>query len=192
MSSFREIGFDFNRLPDGKEVYATLPARIGQELDPLYEALDTPYTIYSIFEGANQIAYVHGVNVPGSGGTIQVFVAVNLSGQLTKVFFQRFESPAAAVLKEKSFRARFEGLDLSDFYKNLYYQTQQVGSGRDKVGAIQPSALPSIGESDFRAVLKGLRKNLVILDLAVFNRKFEPFFAQLQKQRALPASGAKP
>ena len=37
-------------------------ARVGGDLDPVYEAFDTPYTLYSVFAGERRLGYVHGIS----------------------------------------------------------------------------------------------------------------------------------
>ena len=44
---------------------------------PIYETYETPYTVYSVFKGQTKIGIVHGVNVPGKGGVIQVFLSTD-------------------------------------------------------------------------------------------------------------------
>ena len=72
MTSYREDVKEMHRLPGGAAAHDMLRARVGNDLDPVYEAADTPYTLYSVFHGDQRIGYVHGVNVPGRGGVIQI------------------------------------------------------------------------------------------------------------------------
>ena len=156
MTSYKEELKEFPRLKDGVGLFKALKERLGGDFDPIYENFETPYTLYSVFKGRSKIGIVHGVNVPGKGGVIQVFLSMDpKTAAIGKLFFQRFESPAAAALRDKAFRARFEGLTLADFDKNDH-----------------PVAAPEIGadgRSDYDAALRGVRKNLVLLDLFVFN-----------------------
>jgi hypothetical protein len=104
------------------------------------------------------------------------------SAEIRGFFFQRLESPAAAQLRNKEFRRQFEGLSLADFYKHDYYVIAQPGAAADKVGAIKrPPALDARGEPDYLATVRGLRKNLILLDFFVYGRRFEPFFEKAQE-----------
>ena len=173
MTSYKEEPKDLSRLKDGERIYKDLKERLGSDLDPLYEALDTPYTVYSVFKGEDLVGQVHGVNVPGKGGVIQVFLSLDpKSGEVRSLFFQRLESPAAKKLRDKEFRGRFAGLSLADFYKHDYYQAVEPGSDKDRVAAIPD---PTAGDPDFPAALRGVRKNLILMDLLVWGRRFEPF-----------------
>jgi hypothetical protein len=188
MTSYKEDLKEFTRLKDGKELFQALKERLGSDLDPIYETYETPYTVYSVFQGKSKVGVVHGVNVPGKGGVIQVFLSTDPeSGTIRRFFFQRLESPAAKALKGKEFRAQFEGLSLADFYKHDYYAAAEPGADADKVGKIKPPELGAAGKPDYAASLRGVRKNLILLDFFVYGRRFEPFF-----ERAKQAKEKKP
>lgn len=181
MTSYKEELKEFKSLKDGEALYKSLKARIGSDLDPIYESFETPYTVYSVFNGDKKIGVVHGVNVPGRGGVIQVFLSTDpKSGDIRKMFFQRLESPAAAELKKKEFTAQFAGLNLSDFYKHDYYSAAQPANPNDKIKKIKAPKLDAVGLPDYEASLRGIRKNLVLLDLFVYGRRSDPFFEKAQ------------
>lgn len=155
---------------------------MGSDLDPVYETYETPHTVYSVFKGANLIGIVHGVNVPGKGGVIQVFVAVDPeSGEIRSFFFQRIESPAAKALKRKEFREQFRGLTLADFYKHDYFRVAEPTSEKDKVARMASPEVGESGKQDYQASLRGLRKNLILLDMFVFNLKYESYYQRSQE-----------
>src|SRR6187455_3065898 len=161
MTTFKEELLAFPKMKDGAAAFKGLRARLGSDLDPIYETYETPYTVYSVFKGQTKIGVVHGVNVPGKGGVIQVFVAADpASAEIKRFFFQRLESPAARQLRAKEFLAQFTGLTLADFYKHDYYAAADPGSKADKVGAIKPPVLDAAGKPDYLATLRGVRKNL--------------------------------
>ena len=100
MTSYREDVKELGKLPQGRAGYEALRERVGGDLDPVYEAFDTPYTLYSVFQGAAKIGYVHGVNVPGRGGVIQIFLAVDpATAAIGRMFYQRLESPGGTALR---------------------------------------------------------------------------------------------
>lgn len=182
MTTFKEDLKEFPRLKGGADLYKGLKARLGSDLDPIYETYETPYTVYTVFKGAAKIGIVHGVNVPGKGGVIQVFLSLNPeTAEIRAFFFQRLESPAARQLRAKEFRAQFTGLTLADFYKHDYYAAAEPGAKADKVAAIQPPPIDPNGRPDYLASLRGIRKNLILLDFFVFDKRFEPFFERAQQ-----------
>lgn len=184
MSSFKEELKEFPRLSGGAALFQALKERLDGDLDPIYETFETPYTLYSVYKGKAKIGVVHGVNVPGKGGVIQVFLSTDPeTAEIRRFFFQRLESPAAKALRAKEFRARFEGLTLADFYKHDYYAAAEPGAAADRVGRIKPPALSEDGENDYRAALRGIRKNLILLDFFVYGRRFEPFFERAKAAR---------
>jgi len=120
--------------------------------------------------------------VPGKGGVIQVFLATDpKTAEIRNFFFQRLESPAARQLRAKEFRAQFNGLTLADFYKHDYYAAASPGAKADKVAAVKAPALDPAGKPDYQASLRGIRKNLILLDCFVYGRRFEPFFERAQQ-----------
>ncbi len=178
MTTFKEELSELPRLQDGAAIFKGLKARLGSDLDPIYETYETPYTVYSVFKGPTKIGVVHGVNVPGKGGVIQVFLSLDpVRAEIKSFFFQRLESPAARQLRSKEFRAQFTGLTLGDFYKHDYYAAVEPGAKADKVAAVKPPPLLDAGgRPDYEASLRGIRKNLILLDFFVYGKRFEPYF----------------
>jgi hypothetical protein len=185
MTSYKEELEEFPRLKGGAELFKSLSARLGSDLDPIYETYETPYTVYGVFKGKERIGVVHGVNVPGKGGVIQVFLSTDpKTAEIRRFFFQRLESPAAAKLRDKAFRAQFEGLTLADFYKHDYYAAADPGADADKVGRLAPPKIDAAGKPDYDATVRGIRKDLILLDLFVYGRRFEPFYEKAQAAKA--------
>ncbi len=185
MTSYKEDAKDLTKMKDGERLYKDLQVRLGSDLDPLYEALDTPYTLYTIFKKDEIIGIVHGVNVPGKGGVIQVFLSTDpKTGEIRNFFFQRIESPAAKALKNKEFRAQFTGLTLADFYKHDYYAVAEPGSDKDTVAKVKDPTTDEAGKPDYQATLRGIRKNLILLDIFVYELRNEPFYAKAQEALA--------
>src|SRR5437588_10164540 len=67
MTTYKEELVEFPKLKDGTVLFKGLRARLGSNLDPIYETYETPYTVYGVFKGAVKIGVVHGVNVPDKG-----------------------------------------------------------------------------------------------------------------------------
>lgn len=192
MTTYREEVRQLDLMPGGKEMFELLKERVGSDLDPVYETYDTPYTLYTVFKGSEVIGIVHGVNVPGKGGVIQVFLATDpKTGEIRQMVYQRLESPAARALRDKAFRAQFEGLSLADFYRHDYYAAADPGSERDKVGRLANPAKGAPGEEDFGASVRGVRKNLILLDLFAYERRHEPFHQRAQEALAKLKEGKK-
>jgi len=185
MTSYKEEARELGKLKDGKKAFEGLKERLGSDLDPIYETFDTPYTVYTIYKGNDLIGIVHGVNVPGQGGVIQVFLSTDpQSGEIKQFFFQRIESPAAKALNDKTFRAQFAGLTLPDFYKHDYYKVADPKSDKDKVGQLKPAAVEENGKADYEAAIRGVRKNLILLDLFIYENKGEPYYVRAKESLA--------
>ena len=182
MTTFKEDLKEFPRLTDGAALFKGLKSRLGSDLDAIYETYETPYTVYSVYKGATKIGIVHGVNVPGKGGVIQVFLSLDpVTAEIRSFFYQRLESPAAKQLRSKEFRAQYAGLTLADFYKHDYYAKVQPASKADKVAAIKPPVVDANGKPDYEASVRGIRKNLILLDYFIYGQRFEPFFVRAQQ-----------
>ena len=182
MTTFKEDLKEFPRLTDGAALFKGLKIRLGSDLDAIYETYETPYTVYSVFKGTTKIGIVHGVNVPGKGGVIQVFLSLDpATAEIRSFFYQRLESPAAKQLRSKEFRAQYAGLTLADFYKHDYYAKVQPTSKADKVAAIKPPVVDANGKPDYEASVRGIRKNLILLDYFIYGQRFEPFFVRAQQ-----------
>ena len=182
MTTFKEDLKEFPRLTDGAALFKGLKSRLGSDLDAIYETYETPYTVYSVYKGATKIGIVHGVNVPGKGGVIQVFLSLDpTTAEIRSFFYQRLESPAAKQLRSKEFRAQYAGLTLADFYKHDYYAKVQPASKADKVAAIKPPVVDANGKPDYEASVRGIRKNLILLDYFIYGQRFEPFFVRAQQ-----------
>src|SRR5579864_7828777 len=62
MTTYKEELMEFPKLKDGAALFKGLRARLGSDLDAIYETYETPYTVYSVFKGAVKLGVVHGVN----------------------------------------------------------------------------------------------------------------------------------
>jgi hypothetical protein len=190
MTTFREDLRNFETLPEGSTLYQQLQERVGGDLDPVYETLETPYTVYLVYQGEKLIGVVHGVNVRGKGGVIQVFLSTDpSSGEIRNFFFQRLESPVAKALKSKDFRDQFKGLTLADWYKHDYYRLSGQPSEQDHIVKIQKPTISADGDMDYEASMRGIRKNLILLDMFFYNHRFEPFYQRAKEALAKRAQG---
>ncbi len=183
MTSYKEEVRDLSRMKNGKAIYGSLRERLGSDLDPMYESFETPYTIYTIFRGSEVIGYVHGVNVPGRGGLIQVFLSMDpQTGSIRRMFYQRLESRAAQALRSKEFLDQFKSLTLADFYRHEYYRVIEPGSKKDVISRIQNPIQDERSKTDFYATLRAVRKNLILMDFFVYQNQFEPLYQEVKAE----------
>jgi len=137
--SIKEIG--------GGGLYQKIEAALGDKFDPVYEAMDVPYSFYKVLKGRETIGYVHGVNQKGVFGGMQLIISTDLAGKIINFYYQKMSSPEAAKFMDKDFTGKFNGLALTDFLKG-------------NIGISDPSK--ESGE-DFRYTLRGVKKNLILL-----------------------------
>ncbi|MDD5155951.1 MAG: hypothetical protein PHF11_05675 [Candidatus Omnitrophica bacterium] len=132
----------------GQELYKKIEKELGDKFDPVYEAIDVPYAFYDVLKGKEVIATIHGVNQKGEYGGMQLILATDLNGKILDFFYQKMSSPEAGRFMNKNFTSQFIGLGLNDFLKGNF-------------GIKDPSSNSS---EDFQATLRGLKKNLILLD----------------------------
>jgi len=152
----------------GEPMFKEIETRLGDTFQGLYETSDVPYTVYEIFKGTEKIGYIHGVNQKGQYGGIQVFLSLDMEGNIKAFYFQKLTSRAAKELRNEAFGKQFAGLNLTDFYN------YDVKTGKNAT----PSKLDAIknpspeAESDFRAALRATKKNLILMDEFVLGNKY--------------------
>lgn len=146
----------------GETMLRRVEKRLGDRFHGIYETIDVPYTIYEIHNGKRKIGYIHGVNQKGQFGGIQVFAALDPDGRIKSFYIQKMTSQWAKKLRDPKFGRQFVGMTLKDF--EAYDPASGKGSGR--VAEVRNPAPEA--EEDFRASLRALKKNLVLMDEFVF------------------------
>jgi hypothetical protein len=161
-SSYKTIDFSIAQR-GGDPLLKRIEKRLGASYLPLYAPIDTPYTLYEIYRGTTKIGYIHGVNQKGQYGGLQVFIAQDLAGRVKTFYIQKITGSSACKFRDAKFYRKFVGLSLRDF--DSYDPVRGKGSG--KIAAIENPA-PEM-ETDFYGVLRGLKKNFVLMDEFVFS-----------------------
>ncbi len=150
----------------GDVLLKKIEARLGDSFKGLYETIDVPYTMYQIYKGTELIGYIHGVNQKGLYGGIQVFLALDLEGTIRAFYFQKLTNQSAQLLRDPAFGKQFIGLSLLDF--DSYDVASKTAPPGSKVAAIKNPAPDA--EGDFKAALRGAKKNLILCDAFLFGR----------------------
>jgi len=162
----------------GEQLLREIEDRLGDRFQGLFETIDVPYTVYEIYRGSEKIGYIHGVNQKGQYGGIQAFLSLDLSGTIKTFYLQKLTSKAARQLRSPEFGRQFEGLTLADFYAYDVVNLQPLAETR--VTRIQNPALEA--QTDFRAALRAVKKNLILMDEFVFGNRYLPVFSGRPKQ----------
>lgn len=139
----------------GEALFQNIEKELGDKLDPVYEAIDVPYSFYDVLKAKEVIAHIHGVNQKGTYGGMQLIIATDLKGKILAFYYQKMSSPEAPKFFDKAFTGQFAGLTLDDFEKG-------------SVSIADPSKNSS---GDFKATLRGLKKNLILLRELKLNRE---------------------
>jgi hypothetical protein len=156
----------------GDALLKQIEDRLGDKFQGLYETADVPYTIYEIYKGTDKIGYIHGVNQKGQYGGIQVFLVLDMDGNIKSFYFQKLTSKAAKELRDPGFGKQFDGLNLSDFY------AYDIVSGKSAVpGKVDQIKNPSPeAEQDFKASMRATKKNLILMDEFIYGNKYLKYF----------------
>ncbi len=152
----------------GEPLLRRIESRLGEKYLALYAPIDVPYTLYEIYRGEKKVGYIHGVNQKGQFGGIQVFMAQDLDGRIKSFYLQRISGQMANRLRDPNFCRKFVGLSLKDF--DSYDPVSGRGSGR--IAEIR-NPVPEM-ETDFYGVLRGLKKNFILMDEFVFAAQGPP------------------
>jgi len=151
----------------GETLLRKIEARLGDTYKGLFETIDVPYTMYRIYEGADLIGFIHGVNQKGRYGGIQVFLALDLEGKIKAFYLQKLTSQSAALLRDPAFGKQFVGLGLEDF--DAYDPAAGTARPGSRVAALNNPAPDA--EDDFKAALRGTKKNLILCDVFLLGGK---------------------
>ncbi|GMO57346.1 MAG: hypothetical protein Ta2D_03110 [Rickettsiales bacterium] len=121
--------------------------QLGDKFTGIYETIDVPYTIYTIFKGEEIIGYIHGINQKGKYGGLQVFLGYDKKWTVTDFYIQKLTSKNAKDLRSAEFAKQFVGLSLHHF------NTSHI-----------KNPLPD-DDIDFKAILRAVKKNLILVDV---------------------------
>jgi hypothetical protein len=150
----------------GQQLLSEIESRLGDKFQGLYETIDVPYTLYTIYKGDGVIGYIHGINQKGQYGGLQVFLSYDARGSIRDFYYQKMTNRKAEALRSQDFAKQFTGLSLADFQN---YNPLTMSGGSAKVTAIKN---PGTGDAtDFNATLRAVKKNLILTDIFVFNKR---------------------
>jgi hypothetical protein len=161
-TTYKEIYFSIAQR-GGDALLRRIENRLGKGNLALYSPIDVPYVAYEIYRDKSKIGYIHGVNQKGQFGTIQVFMAQDLTGRIKTFYIQKITGQSAGKFRDPKFYSKFVGLFVKDF--DTYDPVSGKGSG--KVAEIANPA-PEM-ETDFYGILRGLKKNMVLMDEVFFS-----------------------
>ncbi|MDR3112189.1 MAG: hypothetical protein LBU55_03345 [Elusimicrobiota bacterium] len=166
-TSYKTDYFSISKL-GGDELLKEVEKRLDDKFQGLYETIDVPYTLYTIFKDKEIIGYIHGINQKGLYGGLQVFLVYDIKGTVKNFYYQKLTSKAAKEFRSENFSKQFMEITLNDF-KNYSPKTAQGGSS--KVLSIKnPNTDDNV---DFQATLRAVKKNLILTDIFVFSKKIK-------------------
>lgn len=147
----------------GDKLKAEVERKLGDTFDRVYETSDVPYAYYTILKGREVIGRIHGVNQKGLYGGMQLILATDPDGRIVAFYYQKLSSPEASKFRNPSFTDQFKGLTLEDFYR--------ASEPDSRVSAIKDPTDKQ--REDFSATMRGIKKNLILLDEFMLNNAHE-------------------
>ena len=173
-TEYKAVSLEIQKV-GGNNLLAKIEARLRDKLHGLYETIDEPYTMYIIYANKKKIGYIHGVNQKGRYGGIQIFLVLDLKERIKGFYIQKMSGEYAGKFRNTEFGKQFIGLSLVDFEK---YDVL-TGKGTGKVIGIANPAPEA--EPDFKYILRGTKKNLILVNEFV---RMSPF---LSSKKEVPA-----
>lgn len=149
----------------GEKTLRAVEERLGDKFSGLYETIDVPYTLYTLYQDGQLAGYIHGINQKGRYGGLQVFLVYDPDGVIVNFYYQKLTSRQAGKLRSPEFAKQFTGLSLRDF---LSYDVL-AGAGGSAGAQVIKNPDPA-DRTDFLATLRAVKKNLILMDLFVFNK----------------------
>lgn len=146
----------------GEETLKEVEAKLGDKFSGIYETIDVPYTVYTIFKGKEIIGYIHGINQKGKYGGLQVFLAFDPKGNVLDFYYQKLTSREAVQMRSKEFATQFKDLSFVDF--KTYNPTTQANI---------PAQISKVENVDFYSTLRAVKKNLILMNIFVYDNQGE-------------------
>ncbi|MDD5630345.1 MAG: hypothetical protein PHU21_14870, partial [Elusimicrobia bacterium] len=116
--------------------------------------------------GGRLLGYVHGITEKARFGGMQLVISTDPGGVITGFYYQRLLSPEAKKLRDPSFTRRFIGLTLADFYRGEPQKRIHDPTGHSR--------------AEFQSTLRGLLKNLVLLDAFKLDNKYDAVYRRIK------------
>jgi hypothetical protein len=151
----------------GQKLADEIQAKLGDKFEPVYETIDVSYAFYTVLKNDKLIGYVHGVNQKGRFGGMQIVITTDPNGVIMDFYYQRLTSPEAKKFRDPAFTKQFTGLTLADFYKGK--PQEQIKDPTEK------------SNTDFKATLRGMFKNLILMDVFKLNNKYDDVYNEIHK-----------
>ena len=161
----------------GQKLLKRIEEKLGDSFEPIYETIDVPYAFYTILQQKEIIGYIHGVNQKGEFGGLQLILATDLAGKILSFYYQRISNPESKKYREPKFTDQFKGLTLADFY---FYDPKK-GNISDTTNPLSKIENPGQrNDTDFKATLKGLKKNLIIFDEFIGDNRYDEVYERIK------------
>jgi hypothetical protein len=151
----------------GQKLADEIQAKLGDKFEPVYETIDVAYAFYTVLKGNKLLGYVHGVNQKGRFGGMQLVITADPNGVIKDFYYQRLTSPEAKKFRDPNFTQQFIGLSLADFYRHK--PQEEIKDPTES------------SNSDFKATMRGLFKNLILIDIFKLNNKYDVVYNEVHK-----------
>lgn len=135
------------------ERHPELSRLLGDAIDPVYEAPEVPYNLYTVIANGTVLGHVFGTNQRGTYSSIQVIAVTGPGFDLTQIYLQKLRSPAYKQLQDPVFLEDLATIPMVDFPKLAACYVRGECAG---VSVPDPSGGEQV--EDYRHLLRGLAK----------------------------------
>ena len=132
---------------------ARLARALGDDLDPMFESEDVPYTLYTVRQSGETLGFVYGTNQRGEHGNLQVIVVTDARHRVRQVYLQTIRSPHRDALLDEAWLGSLSRVPLADWtrWSSCYARG-------DCDGVPVPDPTGGLAATDHRAILRALAK----------------------------------
>ena len=161
----------------GQKLLKKIEEKLGDRFEPVYETIDVPYAFYTILKQKEIIGYIHGVNQKGEFGGLQLILATDLAGKILSFYYQGISNPESKKYRDQKFTDQFKGLTLADFY----FYGPEKGNISNTTNPLSKIKNPGQrNDIDFKATLRGLKKNLIIFDEFIGGNHYDEVYEKIK------------
>lgn len=97
-----------------KSLFEVIEHHLHAPLDKHYETAETPHSFYIVQCGETICGYVHGNNVSGEKGLLEVFIAFEKDYRIRDVYVQKMTSADASAFRSEFYLKQFRGLGVKN------------------------------------------------------------------------------
>lgn len=133
--------------------HGDLALRLEDTLDPVFETLDVPYTLYTVHSNGALLGHVFGSNQRGTYSNLQVIAITGPDLTLRNVYLQKIRSPDYVLFQSEAFLAA-----LSEVPFESYVRSTKCFNAGDCAEFPVPDPTEGRNVEDFQHIIRAIAK----------------------------------